>query len=62
MKREMEAYIVLLHLVSQGWASFNDIRYLMGWDVLKQSEALRIVAHINEKILTLRRMLFSATI
>lgn len=53
MKREMEAYIVLLHLVSQGWATFGDIRYLVGWDVWKQSEAIRIMAHINQKILDL---------
>ena len=39
MKREMEAYIVLLHLVSQGWATFKDIEYLVGWDVWKQAEA-----------------------
>ena len=50
MKREMEAYIVLLHLVSQGWATFTDIRDLVGWDIWKQSEAQRIVAHINKKL------------
>ena len=50
MKREMEAYIVLLHLVSQGWATFTDIRDLVGWDVWKQSEAQRIVAHINNRL------------
>ena len=53
MKREMEAYIVLLHLVSQGWATFSDIRHLVGWDVWKQSEAQRIIAHVNQKILAL---------
>ena len=53
MNREMEAYIVLLHLVSQGWVIFGDIRYLVGWDVWKQSEAQRIIAHINQKILAL---------
>ena len=53
MKREMEAYIVLLHLVSQGWAIFRDIRHLVGWDVWKRSEAQRIIAHINHKILAL---------
>ncbi len=35
MKREMEAYIVLLHLVSQGWAKFADIRDQLGWDFFK---------------------------
>ena len=53
MKREMEAYIVLLHLVSQGWATFRDIRHLVGWDVWKQAAAIRIMAHINQKILAL---------
>ena len=50
MKREMEAYIVLLHLVSQGWATFGDFTNLLSWDVWKQSEARRIVAHINSKL------------
>ena len=53
MKREMEAYIVLLHLVSQGWAMFSDIRHLVGWDVWKQAEAQRMIVHINQKILAL---------
>ena len=53
MKTEMEAYIVLLHLVSQGWATFRDIRHLVGWDVWKQSEAQRMIVHINQKILAL---------
>ncbi len=53
MKREMEAYIVLLHLFSQGWANFTDIRDLVGWDVWKQSEAQRVIAHINHRILSL---------
>ena len=55
MKREMEAYIVLLHLVSQGWASFKDISCLVGWDVWRKSEAQRIIAHINQKILALSK-------
>ena len=50
MKREMEAYIVLLHLVSQGWATFSDIRHLVGWDAWKQAEAIRIIAYINERL------------
>ena len=50
MKREMEAYIVLLHLVSQGWATFSDIRDLLGWEIFKQAEARRIVAYINSKL------------
>ena len=50
MKREMEAYIVLLHLVSQGWANFADIMHLLGWDFYKMAHATRIVAHINERL------------
>ena len=50
MKREMEAYIVLLHLVSQGWANFSDIRDLLGWERYKMAEAQRIIAHINNKL------------
>ena len=53
MKREMEAYIVLLHLVSQGWAKFADIRDLLGWEIFKQAHAGHIVAHINEKLFAL---------
>ena len=53
MKREMEAYIVLLDLVSQGWAIFKDIKDLLGWDFYKQAEGQRIVAHINEKLFAL---------
>ena len=53
MKRAMEAYIVLLHLVSQGRATFSNIRHLVGWDVWKRSEAQRIIAHITHKILAL---------
>ena len=53
MKREMEAYIVLLHLVSQGWATFADIRDLLGWDIFKMGVALSIIAYINEKLIAL---------
>ena len=50
MKREMEAYIVLLHLVSQGWANFSDIRDLLGWEFFKQAQAQHTIAHINNKL------------
>ena len=50
MKREMEAYIVLLHLVSQGWATFRDIQDILGWETWKQAVAINIVAHINAKL------------
>ena len=50
MTREMEAYIVLLHLVSQGYASFADIMHLLGWKRYYQAVAQRIVDHINRKL------------
>ena len=53
MKREMEAYIVLLHLVSQGWAKFSDIRDLLGWDLHRTGVGLNIIAHINQKLIAL---------
>lgn len=53
MKRQMEAYIVLLHLVSQGWAKFSDIRDLLGWERFRNGHAQLIIAHINNKLPTL---------
>ena len=50
MKREMEAYVVLLHLVSQGWATFRDIQDILGWETWKQAVAINIVAYINAKL------------
>ena len=50
MRREMEAYIVLLHIVSQGWANFTDIRDLLGWDEFERGIALDILVHINERL------------
>ena len=55
MKREMEAYLVLLHLVSQGWATFADMKKILGWEEpgFRQGHAKNIVAHINEKLIQL---------
>ena len=50
MKRKMEAYIVLLHLVSQGCAKFSDIRDVLGWGIYEAAHAQHIVAYINEKL------------
>ena len=52
-RKPMEAYVVLLHLVSQKSAKFTDIRDLLFWDVWKQSEAIRVMAHINHRLLDL---------
>lgn len=35
-KKSMEAYVVMLHLVSQKTVQFTDIRDLLFWDVRKQ--------------------------
>lgn len=51
--KPMEAYIVMLHLVSQKSAKFTDIRYLSFWDKWKHSEAIRVMAHINQRLLKL---------
>ena len=50
MKREMEAYIVLLHLVSQGWAKFSDMRDLLGWESYRQGHGQNVIAYINNRL------------
>ena len=50
MKREMEAYIVLLHLVSQGWAKFSDIRDLLGWESYRYGHGKSVIAYINDRL------------
>ena len=52
-RKPMEAYVVMLHLVSQKRAKFTDIRDLLFWDVWKQAEAIRVMAHINHRLLDL---------
>lgn len=51
--KPMEAYVVMLHLVFTKEATFTDIRDLLLWDQWKQSEAIRIIAYINQRILKL---------
>lgn len=53
LKYPTEAYSVMLHLVSHKTAQFTDIRVLSFWDQWKQSEAIRIMAHINHRLLEL---------
>ena len=55
MKREMEAYLVLLHLVSRGWATLPDIKKILGWKEhgFRQGHATKILAHINHKLIQL---------
>lgn len=49
----VEAYSVMLHLVSNKTAQFTDIQTLSFWDQWKHSEAIRIMAHINHRLLEL---------
>lgn len=53
LKYPTEAYSVMLHLVSHKTAQFTDIQVLSFWDQWKQSEAIRIMAHINHRLLEL---------
>lgn len=51
--KPMEACIVMLHLVFKKKSTFTDIRDLLLWDQWKQSEAIRIIAYINQRIIKL---------
>ncbi len=51
--RSVEAYIILLHLVSAKKARFVEIQTLLFWDEWKMAEAIRVVAHINHRLLEL---------
>lgn len=44
---KMHAYIIMLHLHSQGWTNFTEIRKLFGWKRLKMGLAIKSVGHIN---------------
>ena len=46
----VEAYNVMLHLVSHGSGQFTDIRVLSGWDQWKMAEAIRVMAHIDGRL------------
>ena len=48
------AYIIMLHLRSQGWTNFTEIRKLFGWEKMKMGLAISSVAHINNGIDYLR--------
>ena len=49
----VEAYSVMLHLVCHKTAQFTDIQVLCFWDQWKQAEAVRVMAHINHRLLEL---------
>ena len=48
--KPVEAYIVMLYLVSHKSGQFTDIQALSFWDQWKQSEAIRVMAHINHRL------------
>ena len=47
---KMNAYVIMLHLRSQGWTSMAEIWKLLGWDQFYQMEAQRSYGHINAMI------------
>ena len=49
----VEAYSVMLHLVSHKTAQFTDIQVLSFWGQWKRSEAGRVMGHINHRSLKL---------
>ena len=49
-KTKMCAYIILLHLRSQGWTNFTEIRKLFCMDHFKIGLAIGSVGHINKMI------------
>ena len=46
----MEAYIMMLHLVSQKWAYLTDIKDLLFWEKFELSGAVKVLEYINDKI------------
>lgn len=50
LTREMKAYIVLLHLLSQKWMNLGDMIKLFGWKHYQRGDAQETVGHVNNKI------------
>lgn len=48
------AYIIMLHLRSQGWTNFTEMLKLFGWKNMKMGLAINSVAYINDSIDYLR--------
>ena len=49
-KVKMHAYIIMLHLRSQGWTNFTEIRKLFCWKRMKMGLGISSVGHINATI------------
>ena len=47
---KMNAYVIMLHLRSQGWTNFTEIRKLLGWKFFKMAVAIDSVGYINKVI------------
>ena len=52
-KFKMNAYVILLHLRSQGWTNTAEIWKLLGWDQFYNGMALQSYGHINEMLMYL---------
>lgn len=50
---KMGAYVIMLHLRSQGWTSFTEIWKLLGWQRFYGEMARHRVGHINAMIMYL---------
>ena len=50
---KMDAYIIMLHLRSQGWTNFTEVRKLLGWKKFYIAMAVHRVGHINNMIMYL---------
>lgn len=51
---KMHAYIIMLHLRSQGWTNFTEFLKLFGWEHMKMGLAINSVGYINATIDYLR--------
>ena len=52
-KFKMNAYVILLHLRSQGWTNTAEIWKLLGWDQFYNGMAQKSYGHINEMLMYL---------
>ena len=50
---KMDAYVIMLHLRSQGWTNTAEIWKLLGWDQFYNGMAQHRVAHIDRMIMYL---------
>ena len=50
----IDSYIVMLHLRSQGWTNFTEIKKLLSWRNFKFGYAISVVGGINATIERLR--------